>query len=278
MKLLFTGLFIALLVTLVAFSVEVRAGGQCITPLWQDEFDGTQLDATRWRVEEGDGCDRALCGWGNNEQQWYRADNIAVADGELIITAKRHAFRQADAFKQADFTSGRLTSAGLFAQQYGRFEARMKLPSSMGLWPAFWMMPDNMQQKWPLEGEIDILEKGGADPRDAYKILGAIHFGDQWPGNRHYSESLLVPVPWSDEFHTYRVDWQPDLIRWSVDDKVFGEVRPIDIAPYRWVFNDKPFHLILNLAVGGTLGGEVPEAFSEAELRVDYVRVYGVCE
>ena len=241
----------------------------CEQPLWQDEFEAATLDRRKWKISKGDGCDQNLCGWGNNERQWYSAANISLADGVLTITGKR----QAD----TEFTSAKITTEGLFARKFGRFEARIKLPSQLGTWPAFWMMPANKTQTWPIEGEIDILEQAGRENEDLQRILGTIHFGKQWPDNVYYSETLLKPQHWG-RFHTYRVDWWPDGIRWSVDDKVYGEVTPNDIQPYRWPFNDKPFYLILNLALGGTLGGDIPAAFSQADLSVDYVRVYGLCD
>lgn len=178
---------------------------------------------------------------------------------------------------QSNITSARITTADKFSQQYGRFEARMKLPIQLGAWPAFWLMPENPQKTWPLEGEIDILEQSGASKKEQQRILGAVHFGDKWPNNTHYSESILTPTKWGKDFHVYRVDWTPNLIRWSVDNKVFGEVTPPDIKPYHWPFNNMPFHIILNLAMGGTLGGDVPASFKQTQLLVDYVRVYSAC-
>ena len=106
------------------------------------------------------------------------------------------------------------------------------------------------------------------------KILGAIHFGDTWPDNVHYSESLLTPVSWADDFHVYALEWRPGEIRWFVDGKEYGRVTPKDIAPYPWVFDERPFYLILNLALGGTLGGKIKKSDLPGELIVDYVRVH----
>ena len=150
------------------------------------------------------------------------------------------------------------------------FEARMKIPKGDGFWPAFWMMPRS-ELRWPLAGEIDILESSGHTPE---KILGAIHFGDTWPDNVHYSESLLTPVSWADDFHVYALEWRPGEIRWFVDGKEYGRVTPKDIAPYPWVFDERPFYLILNLALGGTLGGKIKKSDLPGELIVDYVRAY----
>ncbi|MGV6806941.1 MAG: glycoside hydrolase family 16 protein, partial [bacterium] len=218
------------------------------------------------------GCDQNLCNWGNDELQWYSASAAEVADGVLKIHATR-----ADIGGKA-FQSARLKTENIFFQKYGRFEARMKLPRGKGVWPAFWMMPQGKSQPWPIEGEIDILERGGRNDIDLRQISGAIHFGDKWPGNRYYSEALTVHYLWDEAFHNFRVDWEPQRIRWSVDGKVYGEARPEDIAPHSWPFDDKPFYLILNLAVGGNLGGRVPKDFEGATLEVDYVRAYTLCD
>ena len=251
-------------VLVALFCSGAQAYGACPTPFWQDEFDGETLDLAKWQIVEGDGCSQGLCGWGNNEEQWYSKNNIRLENGVLYITGKRQRVLK------RHYTSAKLTTEGLFAAQYGRFEARMKLPEGEGFWPAFWMMPKT-QLRWPLAGEIDILESSGHTPE---KILGAIHFGRVWPGNVHYSESLLGPVPWTDDYHVYAVEWRPGDIRWFVDDKQYGHATPEDIAPYPWVFDERPFYLILNLALGGTLGGDIKKSDLPGELVVDYVRAY----
>ena len=243
---------------------DLDGGLQCLQPIWQDEFSGSTVDTRKWQFDRGDGCDRGLCGWGNDEQQWYQPDNARVANGALHITGRR------ERSNGRWYTSAKLTTQGRFSAQYGRFEARMKLPSGQGFWPAFWMMPRS-DSKWPLAGEIDILESSGHTPE---AILGAIHFGREWPDNVHYSESLLAPVPWTEDFHVYAVEWRPEEIRWFVNDKEYGRASPADIVPYPWVFDERPFYLILNLALGGTLGGKIRKADLPGELVIDYVRVY----
>ena len=250
-------------------SLGLQAQDDCSAPLWQDEFNGEQLDLAKWQVIEGDGCSQGLCGWGNNEEQWYSKKNLRLEGGALHITAQRQRVLK------RGYTSARLSTQGRFAAQYGRFEARMKLPEGKGFWPAFWMLPKSDLQ-WPLAGEIDILESSGHTPE---QILGAIHFGELWPGNVHYSESLLGPVPWTDDFHVYAVEWRPGDIRWFVDEKQYGHATPEDISPYPWVFDEGPFYLILNLALGGTLGGDIKRSDLPGELVVDYVRAYPLdCE
>lgn len=242
----------------------LQAQVDCSTPFWQDEFDGEALDPAKWQIIEGDGCSQGLCGWGNNEKQWYSKRNVRLENGALHITGKQ------ERVLTRHYTSAKLTTEGLFVAQYGRFEARMKLPKGEGFWPAFWMMPKT-ELRWPLAGEIDILENSGHTPE---RILGAIHFGELWPGNVHYSESLLSPVPWTEDFHVYALEWRPGDIRWFVDDKQYGHATPRDIAPYPWVFDERRFYLILNLALGGSLGSDIKASDLPGELVVDYVRAY----
>lgn len=260
------------LVLFLASSVVLAsaADGQCGAPTFADEFDAMQLDSARWNVVTGDGCELNLCGWGNNEQQVYNREAAVVQGGMLQLMAYQATGNQ--------IASARLTTEGKFSQRYGRFEARMKLPPNLGLWPAFWLLPADKQQVWPLEGEIDILEQKGFSRESKREVLGAIHFGEKWPNNTHYSESITRPTPFADRWHVYAIEWREGAIRWFVDDKQYGEVRRADIAPHRWPFDDKPFYIILNLAVGGTLGGEVVEETLPAWMLVDYVRVYdGSC-
>lgn len=237
-----------------------QSSNQC-APSWQEHFEGGEL-AAHWSIQEGDGCAQNLCGWGNNEKQFYRADNLKVEDSLLKITA---------GVENGQMYSAKITTEGKFAQQFGRFEMRAKLPEGRGGWPAFWLMPDDMQLPWPHEGEIDILEWTGNEP---HRVIGAAHFGDVWPDNVHYSETLLTPWKWSDEFHQYAVEWRADRIDWIVDGKVHGTMTPESIAPWPWVFDQKPFYVILNMAVGGTLGGEVVQDDFPATYEVDWVKVW----
>jgi len=243
---------------------DVQAATQCTQPVWQDEFD-TELDTARWSFVEGDGCEQGLCGWGNNEQQRYDRETVSVADGKLAIRVET-----ADT-GSAKYRSGKIVTSGHFAQRFGRFEARIKLPVGRGLWPAFWLLPESPEQPWPLEGEIDILEWVGNDP---HRIIGAAHFGDVWPGNVHYSETLLTPFSWSDEYHTFAVEWRAGEVAWFVDGRRHGTMQPEHVAPHPWLFDKKPFYIVLNVAVGGTLGGDVVSEDLPAEMLVDWVRVF----
>jgi beta-glucanase (GH16 family) len=244
---------------------QVSAVAAC-APSFADEFNGDTLNSAHWTLVEGDGCDQNLCGWGNNERQVYHRDAAVVKAGMLQLMAYQRT--------ATEIASARLTTQGKFSQRFGRFEARMKLPPNLGLWPAFWMLPADKQQVWPLEGEIDILEQKGFSRESKREILGAIHFGERWPNNTHYSESMTRPIPFDQDWHVYAVEWNEGEISWWVDEKQYGRATRADAAPHRWPFDDKPFYLLLNLAVGGTLGGDVVAETVPAHLLIDYVRAY----
>ena len=228
-------------------------------PTFVEDF---EADLSAWQVVEGDGCDINLCGWGNSEKQFYHRDQLQLADGELLIHA---------AYKDRQLRSGKITTQGHFSQQYGRFEARVRLPSARGSWPAFWLLPESPHQPWPLDGEIDILEWTGNEP---HRLITAAHFGDLAPANVHYSETLLLPQRWDEGYHVVAMEWRPDELRWEVDGRVHSVMKPEHIAPWPWVFDRKPFYIILNLAMGGTLGGDiVPEDVPDT-YAIDWVRVY----
>lgn len=245
---------------------SLSAEEMCTEQVLHETFDGQQLDHSLWSYDIGDGCDINLCGWGNGEQQFYHAENVSLRDGHLVI--------RADVDNESKrIQSGKITTRDKFAQRYGRFEARIKVPEGLGLWPAFWLMPDKQEKSWPLEGEIDILERPGRDLVDLRTIIGAAHFGEIWPGNTHFAQFLIMPQSWHQDFHRFAVDWTEGQIVWSVDGREFARLTENDVAPYAWPFNGKSFYVILNMAVGGTLGGDVhPESFP-AEMLVDYVKV-----
>ena len=247
---------------LIFFGAASSQANQGCQLLWEEDFE-SPLDLDVWNIVEGDGCAQGLCGWGNNEAQLYTPETIVLEDGVLKITAMVD-----DA---GVVRSGKITTAGKAAFQFGRIEARMRLPEGGGLWPAFWMMPDDKRLDWPLEGEIDILEWAGHEP---HRVIGALHFGDLPPGNVHYSETLRAPAVWSGAFHNFGVLWSPQHIAWYVDDQVYGVANPKHIAPWPWIFDQQPFHLILNMAVGGTLGGEVVLQDLPATVEIDWVRVF----
>ncbi len=238
------------------------------TLVWSDEFDGSALDASKWEAQIGDGCP-PLCGWGNNELQFYRAQNATVSDGLLTITAMEQ-----DAGGR-EYTSARLRTKDKGDWLYGRIEVRAKLPAGQGMWPAIWMLPtDNTYGGWAASGEIDIMEARGQDPRT---VLGTLHYGGTFPQNTSSGRSTTLDSgTFTDEFHTFAIEWDEGRIRWFVDGVSYqtqtqwfsiGHDFP---APF-----DRRFHLLLNVAVGGNFVGP-PDASTTfpQTMVVDYVRVF----
>ncbi|PHN08101.1 Ig-like domain-containing protein [Flavilitoribacter nigricans] len=243
---------------------------QCPNVVWSDEFSGTSLDQSKWNYQTGTGCDIGICGWGNNELQYYQEDQVSVNNGTLKITAAKENYRG------SKYTSGRINTKGKGDFTYGevsntgRYEARIKLPAGMGLWPAFWMLSTNEPYGgWPQSGELDIMEFVGARPDE---ILGTIHYGDPYPNNQFQGNSYFIDGAYPDAFHEFAVEWEPGEIRWFMDGILFSTKTPADVAPYNWPF-DQDFHFLLNVAVGGNLGGPVDDAIFPATMEVDYVRV-----
>jgi hypothetical protein len=229
--------------------------------VWWDEFDvaGTPM-SSKWTYDIG-----ANNGWGNGESQYYTArnENVIVEDGLLKITAKK------ENFEGANYTSARLKSQGIYSFTYGKVEIRAKLPSSAGTWPALWMLGSNITSVgWPKCGEIDIMEQKGWNKN---KISAALHNESSSGSTIHYQE-VDVPNSTSD-FHVYAVDWTPYEITFSVDGNQYYTYSPADKTQINWPYNSPQF-IILNVAMGGTLGGEIPEDFSESSMQIDYVRVY----
>ena len=240
---------------------------------WQDEFDGTSVESARWAFDIGTGTQYGLTGWGNNELQYYtnRSQNASVSNGTLKITALK------ENYGGQSYTSARLKTQGLFSQAGGRFEIRAALPTGQGHWPAIWMMPaSDTYGGWAASGEIDIMEARGQQPD---RVNGAIHYGDSWPNNTWSESTRVLPAGQTiSSFHTYALEWDTaatPAIRWYVDDVLYatktlwwssGAAYP---APF-----DKPFYMLLNLAVGGNYVGS-PNASTPfpATMQVDYVRV-----
>lgn len=244
------------------------ARGQEYRLVWSDEFAGTQLDASKWEAQVGDGCPQ-LCGWGNNELQYYRSQNATVADGLLTITAKR------EAFGGRNYTSARLRTRNRGDWTYGRIEMRARMPVGRGLWPAFWMLPtDNVYGTWAASGEIDIVEYLG---HQTNRVFGTLHYGGVYPLNTSSSNAYTLGTgSFSDGFHDFALEWEPCEMRWYVDGLLYATQRNWNSSggPYPAPF-DARFHLLLNLAVGGNLPGP-PDATTvfPQQLVVDYVRVY----
>lgn len=247
---------------------SITAYGQCPNLVWSDEFDGTSLNTADWNYQTGDGCDINLCGWGNNEEQFYKEENVEVSGGTLKITAKRERNRG------SRYTSARINTNGKQGFTFGRMESRIKLPAGGGLWPAFWMLSTNEPYGgWPQSGEIDIMEFVGNQPE---QVLGYIHYGDPSPNNQNQGNSFsLHEGNFFDEWHEFAVEWEADEIRWYMDGYLYSTKTSADVAPYNWPFDaNNTMHFLLNVAVGGNLGGDVDDSIFPATMEVDYVRVY----
>ncbi|WP_031086026.1 glycoside hydrolase family 16 protein [Streptomyces sp. NRRL WC-3549] len=240
--------------------------------VFADEFDGpagSAVDGGKWQIETGDNVD-------NHERQYYTQgnDNAALdGQGHLVITARKENPGNYQCwYGTCEYTSSRLNTAGRFTQTYGHVEARMKVPRGQGMWPAFWMLgADIGDVGWPNSGEIDVMENVGFEPDTVH---GTLH-GPGYSGSGGIGAGYTLPggAAFADDFHTFAVDWAPDSVTWSVDGTVYQQRTPADLNGSPWVF-DKPFFLILNLAVGGYWPGD-PDggtAFPQ-ELVVDYVRV-----
>ena len=234
---------------------------------WHDEFDGAVLDPSKWAYVVGGN------GFGNKELEYYtdRPKNLYLENGMLVIQALKEDYRGTEGTERG-YTSARIHTQGKFAQQYGRFEARIKVPYGQGIWPAFWMMGD-IAAGWPRNGEIDIMENIGREPSIVH---GTIH-GPGYSGAHGIGAPFSLPVGerFSGDFHVYALEWEPDAIRWYVDGKQYQSVTRASLpAGAHWVY-DHPFYLLLNLAVGGSWPGD-PNATSTfpQTMLVDYVRVY----
>lgn len=244
--------------------------------VWSDEFEGEDVDESKWSFEIGDGCDISenLCGWGNNELQYYtdRSENVFVTNGNLIIRARKE---NPAYLGQHEYTSTRMVTRNKGDWKYGRIDVRARMPIGQGLWPAIWMLPtDTVYGAWPSSGEIDIMEYLGHKPSE---VLGTIHYGhggfSNWRFNSQYY--TLEEGTFNDDFHVFSVLWNESCIQFQVDGVNLGEPNTRStVLPTTYPF-DQPFHMILNVAVGGNLPGNPDASTSFPQvMQVDYVRVY----
>ena len=268
---------IALIATLgackaTATDAPSRAGESRWTLIWSDEFDGpddSRPDAAKWKFDIGGN------GWGNHELEYYtnRPENSFVRGGNLVIQALKESFTGPDHITR-DYTSARMATQGLFEQAYGRFEARIKIPRGRGMWPAFWLLGNDIGKiGWPACGEIDIMENIGKEPSSVH---GSMH-GPGYSGDRAFTSTYKFPggVHFFDDFHVFAIEWEPKAVSFFVDQELYATFTPSRLpAGMDWVF-EHPFFIILNLAVGGDWPGPPDSAtvFPQAML-VDYVRVY----
>lgn len=245
--------------------------------IWNDEFDGAKLDLAQWSIVED------CWGGGNRERQCYAASNVAVSEGSLFLAARRErgvgsrfpaGHPRAQETATRNFTSGKITTRGKASFLYGRIEVRARLPQGQGLWPAIWMLPEHDNYgPYPLSGEIDIFEAvnlGATCEGCEDRLHGAVHHGPSLEANLHLGGHTLLHDP--DGFHVFALEWTPERLTWLLDEKPYFSTE--GGPPF-----DQRFHLIVNLAVGGTWSessgaGGVDALVFPTTFEVDYVRVY----
>ena len=247
--------------------------------VWSDEFDGrpgSAPNANVWGQEVGDGTVNGIPGWGNSELEYYTGGTNNVAKdglGNLNITVKQADGSLMCYYGPCEYTSARLLTKNRFEVAYGRVEARIKVPTGAGLWPAFWMLGTDIDQvSWPQSGEIDIMEVVGRRPNE---VFGTLH-GPGYSGGQSYGQVLNLGTPVADAYHVFAVEWQPDKIVWTLDGTPYFTATPNDpfLQGKQWVFNH-PFFILMNVAIGGNFGGAVGSDVTFPQtMSVDYVRLY----
>ena len=234
--------------------------------VWSDEFEGNgPPDPAKWLHDTH----RNAQGWYNNELQYYsgpRAENAERRDGTLVIRARREALRGAADWGGQGYTSARLLTRGRGEWTYGFFEIRARMPCGKGTWPAIWTLGSG--GKWPDDGELDILEHMGHTPA---RVSSAVHVAAGHAGQAFSASTPLATA--CSAFHRYQMHWTPDGVTFGVDGQAYMRYPRTDLGPRQWPF-DRPQYLLLNLAIGGDLGGPVDDSIFPVEFQIDYVRVY----
>ncbi len=241
--------------------------------VWNDEFsgaDGASPDSSKWRYDIGGN------GWGNKELEYYtnRTQNAQIMGGNLVIIAQKETYTGSDGVTR-NYTSARMKTQGLFSQAYGRFEARIKIPAGQGMWPAFWMLGNDITSNgWPKCGEVDIMENIGKEPGTVH---GSLHGPSTTGPTSDATAPFVLPAGqnFADDFHLYAVEWEPGTIRFYVDSSLYSTFNSSQWPPGgTWVF-DHPFFIILNVAVGGDWPGSPDNTtVFPQHMLVDYLHVY----
>ncbi|MDT0552763.1 glycoside hydrolase family 16 protein [Urechidicola vernalis] len=228
-----------------------------MSELWSDEFDGENLDEDNWNFQIGDN------GWGNNELQNYKRENVSLKDGNLIIEAK---------VEGQGYTSSRINTTGKFTFKYGRVDVRAALPRGQGIWPAIWMLGENIETVgWPKCGEIDIMEMIGGSGREN-TVHGTIHWDNAGSHANYGGNTILESGDFSDEFHVFSIVWDSEAITWYLDDKQYHVV---DIIPSGLSEFHEDYHFLINMAVGGNWPGNPDNTTNFPQFFiVDYIRVF----
>lgn len=270
-----------LLITPAFSGAPAAEGAPKLKLLWSENFKGTAGSAPNskyWNSEFGDGSAQNIPGWGNNERQFYKADQaklIGGSAGGLSITTRRPANEDQPLcyYGTCDWVSARITTANKVSFQYGLIEARIKMPAGGGTWPAFWLLGTSLNKKvsWPACGEIDIVEAQGNNP---VNVIGTIH-GPNYSGGAAKTFTTFTTEELSSAFHTYGILWAPNKISWLLDGKVYFTQSKSDVAPDPWPFN-APFFMILNVAMGGNLGGDIDPMLEESTMNVQWIKYSSV--
>ena len=246
--------------------------------VWEDDFDGTDLDLTKWMHEYGTGSQYNMWGWGNGEKQYYQAQNTTLSNGIATIEVKEEPGGIIDSWGATSYySSSKISTKGIFDFRYGKVEARMKTIDGQGFWPAFWMLPTN--GSWPCDGEIDIMEQWGGN-YFTNGTTGAAHLGTcPYSQSSHFYQNFSTYISsgsYADEFHTYSVIWKEDTITWFVDDNEIFSIDPSSYwsvpSQHDWPFNSNQWYIMINLAI--TQGGPNANTVFPNQIQVDYVRVY----
>jgi len=265
-------------------TVTVPIGSLEKTLLWSDEFseaEGSGPSSSNWVIETGDGCNAAPgCGWGNGESQSYAACAIKQnGSGIMTITASTPT-GDPTCKSNKNWTSGKFTTFGKQHFTYGYFEARLKMPTGGGTWPAFWTLGTNIRTvPWPFSGELDIMEYAGNVPN---RSTSAAHYANNAGAHEYKSGSKTLATPLADDYHTYAMLWLPTEVTFLVDGKPSFVLNKKDTELEFWPFGPNAngvhpkMYLILNLAMGGNYGGQIKSGYSKATFDIDYVRYFSV--
>lgn len=240
--------------------------------VWQEEFNlapGSSPDSSVWSPENGDGSKAAAGGgWGNRERQYYIPTLASITpEGALEITATKEGASDYTCYYKGpcEWISSKYITKDKLGFKYGRIEARIKGPVGVGTWGAFWMLgADIDERRWPWCGEIDITELIGKEPNTSYGYLHGLLSG----GFGGRGSTVTMPTGFADEYHIYSIDWLPDQIDWYLDGVKFGSQSKVDKD---WVF-DHEFYLVLNLAMGGNLGGPIDAKLGKSSMKIDWIR------
>ncbi len=236
-----------------------------MTLVWEDDFDGDAVDLDTWTFDNGDGCNQGICGWGNQEAQYYQENNTSLIDGNLVIEAREQSRGG------LEYTSSKLITKDKRSFHFGRIDIRAVMPEGEGMWPALWMMGTNIDEVgWPACGEIDIMELFGA--KGDNKVEGTVHWDNAGNYAQFGGNTTLESGTFNDNFHVYSIVWDETAIRWLLDDEQY---HVIDITPGDLEEFQREFYMLINVAVGGDKGAGDPSGTTFPQwMIIDYIRYF----